>query len=285
MHTMNRAHLGLIAAGVAFYGLMAVFPAITALVTLWGLFANPDLVEVQLNEYRSMIPDSAFVMLRDQVHSIASGPKDVLGWAGALSLLTAIWATRAGVAAMIRGLEAAYGTPTRSGLHGIVVALLLTIVLVGVALVSLATVVIAPIIVSSLPLGPYTGFIVNTLRWLVAITVVPIGIGLLYRMGPNHQSHHTRLFSLGSILATVFWVVASLAFSAYLERFGQFNKTYGSLGAVIAMLMWFYISAFVVLIGGTVNSHREAMASPPHDRDPEVDIPSGPDAGKTDQLA
>lgn len=259
MHTVNQAHLGLIAAGVAFYGLMAVFPAITALVTLWGLFANPDLVEVQLSEYRSMMPESAFGMLRDQVHAIASGSSQVLGWAGALSLLTAIWATRAGVGAMIRGLEAAYATPKRGGVHGILIALLLTIILVGVALVALATVVITPIVLARLPLGPYSGFLINLARWLIAITVVPVGIGLLYRMGPRHVGQRTGLVSTGSLLATLLWVVASLAFSQVIENFGHINKTYGSLGAVIALLMWFYLSAFVVLIGGTVNAHLDTM--------------------------
>lgn len=256
---MSRRHLGLIAAGVAFYGLLAIFPAITSVVTLWGFFADPELVEQQVEDYRNMIPEDAYDILAAQIHAIASGPKEVLGWASALSILTALWATRAGVAAMIGGLNAVYGVPPRGGLRSQGAAILLTLILIGVSLVALAVVVVVPVVLSYLPLGPFTGFVLELLRWLIGAGVVLLGIGILYRLGPNRQARRSPLLSPGSVLAVVLWGVVSWGFSTYLEDFGRYNEVYGSLGAVIALLMWFYLSALMVLVGALVNAELERL--------------------------
>ncbi|WP_068308686.1 YihY/virulence factor BrkB family protein [Aliiruegeria sabulilitoris] len=257
---MGNRQIGLIAAGVAFYGLLAIFPAITSIVTLWGFFADPEIVEQQLASYQQVMPEEAYRILSSQVNSIASGPKEVLGWATAISIGAALWASRAGTAALIGGLNAAYQMPPRSGLRHVAVALLLTLILVGVALVAMAAVVIMPVVLSFLPLGPFAGLAVGALRWLIGIGVVLLGIGLLYRLGPNRNGTRSRLLSPGSILAVLLWALVSVGFSRYLENFANYNEVYGSLGAVIAMLMWFYLSAFVVLLGGLVNAEWECLA-------------------------
>ncbi|WP_158263550.1 YihY/virulence factor BrkB family protein [Aliiruegeria haliotis] len=278
---ISRRHLPLIAAGVAFYGLLAIFPAITSVVTLWGFFADPDIVEQQLLTYQSVIPEEAFSIIDAQVRAIANGPKEVLGWASVLSIGTALWASRAGVAAMINGLNAVYRTPPRGGLKSMFMALFLTLVLVAVALVSMATVVVTPVALAFLPLGPYTGLALQILRWLVGVGVVLLGIGLLYRLGPNRDGARSPLLSPGSILAMFLWALVSWGFSTYLENFANYNEVYGSLGAVIAMLMWFYLSAFVVLLGGLVNAELEHMedATPTTEKaEPEEDSLGGPTA-------
>ncbi|WP_068117245.1 YihY/virulence factor BrkB family protein [Tropicimonas marinistellae] len=256
---IGTRHLGLIAAGVAFYGLLAIFPAITSIVTLWGFFADPDLVEQQLLTYEDVIPEAAFGIIDGQVRAIANGPKEVLGWASALSIGTALWASRAGVAAIVGGLNAVYRTPPRGGLRGMARALVLTLLLIAVALVALATVVVAPVVLTFLPLGPFTGFALELSRWLIGGGVVLLGIGLLYRMGPNRSDQRTDILSPGAVMAVILWALVSWGFSAYLTNFGNYNEVYGSLGAVVAMLMWFYLSAFVVLLGGLTNAELETL--------------------------
>ncbi|MFV0334952.1 MAG: YihY/virulence factor BrkB family protein [Tropicimonas sp.] len=258
---INR-HIGLIAAGVAFYGLFSIFPAITSLVTLWGFFADPEIVAQQLATYEAMMPEAAYQILSSRVQAIASGPKQVLGWATLISIGAALWASRAGAAAMIGGLNAAYQTPQRTGLRKAAIALLLTFELIAVALIALATVVVAPVVLALLPLGPYAGFALGALRWLIGIGVVLLGIGILYRLGPNRPGFKSPLISTGSVLAVVLWALVSVGFSQYLENFARYNEVYGSLGAVIAMLMWFYLSAFVVLLGGLVNAQIEHLDDP-----------------------
>lgn len=258
---IGTKHLGLIAAGVAFYGLLAIFPAITAVVTLWGFVANPDIVEMELQSYEQAVPAEVYQILSSRVRAIANGPKEVLGWATAISFASALWATRAGVSALIGGMYAVYGTPPRGGLRNVFVAILLTFILLGVALTAMATVVIAPVVLAFLPLGPFTGFAIGAARWLIALGVVLLGVGILYRLGPNRPSRRSRLLSAGSVVAVLLWAIVSFGFSLYLENFSRYNEVYGSLGAVIAMLMWLYLSAFVVLLGGLVNAelaHRKA---------------------------
>lgn len=254
---IGKRHIGLIAAGVAFYGLFAIFPAITSLVTLWGMFADPEIVAQELAVYEPVMPEEAYDILSSRVQAIANGPKSVLGWATALSIIAALWATRAGTAALIQGLNAVYRTPPRGGLRSVVLAFLLTLVLIGVALIALGSVVIAPVVLAFLPLGPFTSFAVEALRWLIGIGVVLLGIGLLYRMGPNRDDAKTGLISPGSLLAVALWALVSFGFSVYLENFSNYNEVYGSLGAVIAMLMWFYLSAFAVILGALLNSELE----------------------------
>ncbi len=253
----GRRHLGLIAAGVGFYGLMAIFPGITSLVTLWGFFADPAIVEQQTQALEPLMPEDAFLIVEAQVQTLANGPKTVLGWASALSILAALWATRAGVAAMIEGLNAAYGTPPRRGFRKQLFALLLTILLILVALVALNTVVVVPVVVSFLHLGPFTGLAIEASRWLIGILVVLLGIGVLYRFGPNRPGKKSRLISAGTITAVLLWALVSWGFSLYIQNFSSYNDIYGSLGAVVVMLMWLYLSAFAVLIGGLVNAQLE----------------------------
>ena len=259
---ISDRNIGLISAGVAFYGLFSIFPAITSLVTLWGFFADPDIVSQQLASYEKMMPAAAYQILSSRVHAIASGPKQVLGWATVISIAAALWSSRAGTAALIGGLNAAYLRPPRAGILDGVIAMLLTLVLVAVALISMATVVVAPIVLSLLPLGPFAGPAISLLRWLIGIGVVLLGIGILYRIGPNHPERRTPLISTGSVLAVLLWAVVSMGFSVYLNNFAHYNEVYGSLGAVIAMLMWFYLSAYVVLLGGLVNAQLERRRAP-----------------------
>jgi membrane protein len=253
-------NLGLISAGVAFYGLFALFPAITAVIAIWSLVADPIVVDEQIALMEEFLPTEAYGLIDAQVDTLTSTTSSRLGWATLVSILAALWSTRAGVSALMRGLNTIYGTPNRKGLRHYMAALGLTGVLVGVALVALTMVVIAPIVLQFLPLGVFTALALSFARWVIAVGVLLVGLAIVYRYGPNRQCVRMRWLTPGALMVVGLWAVASIAFSYYLANFGNYNEVYGSIGAVIALLMWLYISAFLVMLGGGLNVELEARA-------------------------
>ena len=249
----DQANLGLIAAGVAFFAMFAIFPALAAIIAVFGLVADPSIVESQLELMRDVIPTEAFYLFDAQISRLLGARADTLGWATALSTGVALWSARAGVAALMRGLNAIKGEPNRGGIGHYAVALLLTICLVGIAVIALLIVVIAPIVLAFLPLGGVAALALEVIRWSVALFILLAALGLLYRFGPNTVDVRTGWVSPGAIVVVVVWIAASVGFSAYLRNFGSYNEVYGSIGAVIALLMWLYISAYLVLLGAVLN--------------------------------
>ncbi len=248
---MDRKNLGLIAAGVAFYAMLALFPGLAAVIALWGVIGDPALVLQEMQRFDGLVPPDVEAVIEGQVAALASADGLSLGWASALSLLLAIWSARAGAAALMQGLNAVYSVPNRGGIAHYARALVLTVALIGVALTALICVVIAPIILALVPFEWATQLILEFGRWGLALLVLLAGFAVVYRLGPN-----TRVSAIfpGAVLATLLWAVASVGFSVYLANFGSYNEIYGSIGAVIALLMWLFISAWLVLLGGALNA-------------------------------
>ena len=257
MTSMDELNFGLISAGVAFYGMLALFPTFGAVVAIWGFFADPGVVEAQLAMLERFVPVDAFSILDEQVHTLVSANSSTLGWTTAISMALALWLSRAGVAALIRGLNAIYRERNRSGLRHIAAAFGVTFLLIGVSIIALGSVVIVPVVLAILPLGPLTQAALSATRWLVVMAVVILGLGVIYRYGPNRRGARAGWLTPGAVLALVIWGVASWGFSYYLANFGQYDRVYGALGAVVALLMWLYISAYVVLLGAALNAELE----------------------------
>ncbi|MEP2639834.1 YihY/virulence factor BrkB family protein [Roseobacter sp.] len=273
-------NLGLIAAGVAFYSMLSVFPALAALIAVLSLIADPAVVIVQLEGFRDLMPDAVYNILNRQIVTLVSASSGTLGWAGVVSLGVALWSARAGVGAMIHGLNLVYGHKGRSSFWHYLRALLLTVSLLSVGVVSVLTIVIAPIVLAFVPLGPLASLTLDVLRWGIAIVVIFGGIGLLYRFGPNRKSAKTSWLSPGAIVAGTSWAAMSIAFSFYVRHFGNYNEVYGSIGAVIAMLIWLWLSSFLVLLGAALNAEIEKQRVHPQDQ------PQGPHTPvTTDPLA
>lgn len=254
MLLMDEKNLGLIAAGVAFYGILAVFPGLAATIALWGMVGDPGLALTQLEEFQAVIPTDVYRLLARQLTKLSTTDGLTLGWASLLSFSFALWSSRAGVAALMRGLNAIYDAPNRTGVSQFIRALLLTASLIGVLLVAMACIVVLPVILAFVPLGPWAGFGIEVLRWIVGIGVLMLGFCIIYRLGPNLKGLRPRLISPGATFATIGWIAASVGFSIYLRNFGTYNEVYGSIGAVIVMLMWLFISAYLVLLGGALNA-------------------------------
>jgi membrane protein len=251
---IDEKNLGLISAGVAFYAILAVFPGLAATIALWGLVGEPGLALTQLEEFQALIPGDVYRLLAGQLAMLSTTDGLTLGWASVVSFGLALWSARAGVAALIRGLNAIYDAPNRGGFAHYVRAFLLTLSLIGVVLVAMGCIVVLPLILAFVPLGRWAVFGVELLRWGVGIVVLLAGFALIYRLGPNLGAARPRLISPGVVFAAIGWVGASVGFSIYLQNFGTYNEVYGSIGAVIAMLMWLFISAYLVLLGAALNA-------------------------------
>jgi membrane protein len=253
--------LGLIAAGVAFFAMLALFPALAALIALVGFWVDPGTIRDFMALAGEFVPPEALAIVSGQVEAILSAGTRTLGWASALSLLATYWSARRGVGALVQGLSAIYGAPPRGGLRDLAVTLGLTAALIGVGAVAMLAMLITPLVLAvAAPFLPETSILpklTEILRWGVSISVLVVGLGLFYRFGPDRDIR-SPFFSPGLALALALWAGTSIAFSMFLSNFGNYNEIYGSIGAVIALLMWFYISAYSVLLGGALNYTLES---------------------------
>jgi len=255
---IGKDHLSIIAAGVAFYAMLALVPAITAAFGLWGLFADPAQIAGQFAGLRSVVPEDAYTIIEEQMTALASTGDRTLGVTSLLAILFALWTSRAGVAALMQGLNIVYDEKEERGIiASLAMSFLLTFLVITVGIVALAAIVVLPAVIGFLQLGGAIRWALLLLRWPILLGAMILVIGLLYRYGPNRANAKLSWVSPGAVLATVIWLVASIAFSVYVSEFASYNKTYGTLGAIVILLMWMYISSFVVLLGAELNAEME----------------------------
>ena len=204
------------------------------------------------------MPAQVLELVNAQMGRLLSAGTQTLGWATALSIFLARWSARAGIGALMRGLNTIYDAPNRSTIRHYFAAFTLTVALVGVGLVAGAAIVVAPVVLAFLPVSAQAAAIIDLIRWSAAIFVITMGIMLIYRYGPRaRDGRRSPWVTPGAGFAVVMWAAASVGFSQYLANFGRYNEVYGSIGAVVALLMWLYLSAFLVLLGGALNAQLE----------------------------
>jgi membrane protein len=250
-------HVSMIAAGVAFYGLLAIFPAIAALISIWGLVADPQQLEQQIEQLSSNLPQAGSI-ISDQARKIATGAGTGVSLAAIGGVLLALYSASKGMKALIEGLNIIYDEDEKRGFFRLnLMALGLTLGMIVVLIVSVALIMAAPTLLGSLGLGSTVQTLVAWLRWPVLFVVAVVGLGILYRFAPSRDEPRWHWVSWGAVLATVLWLVASILFSIYVQNFGSYNETYGSLGAVVILLTWFWVSAFIVLMGAELNAEME----------------------------
>ena len=254
---IGETNLALVSAGVGFFTMLALFPAMAAIIALLSLVSDPVVVIAQLEELRGLFPDDVYRIFNAQIVSLVTTSPDTLGWASLISLFAALWSARAGVAAMMTGLNAVHGEKNRTTMSHYIRALLLTAGLVGVGIVSILTLVVTPVVLSFFPLGWFGTILIEGLRWIVAVVVLLAGVSVLYRYGPNRVMPSGRAIRPGAVVAVISWAALSVVFSYYVANFGNYNQVYGSIGAVIAMLVWMWLSSFLVLLGAVVNAQIE----------------------------
>lgn len=276
---IGETNLALISAGVGFFGMLSLFPAIAALIAMMSLVSDPVVVLAQLEDMRGLLPDDVYEIFNTQIVSLVTTSPDTLGWAGAISIGAALWSARAGVAAMMTGLNAVHGEKNRATASHYVRALALTLALVSVGLVALVTLVVAPVILAFFPLGGIAAIVAEVLRWAIAVGVLLAGVSVLYRFGPNRGNLARRSIRPGAVVAVLSWAILSVAFSYYVANFGNYNRVYGSIGAVIAMLVWLWLSSFLILLGAVINAQVEKHvygANVPEAASPFLDLSDVP---------
>jgi membrane protein len=254
---MDAADLSLVAAGGAFFAMLSLFPGLAAIIALLGFIADPTIIDQQLDMLRDFVPAQAFTVLEVQIRRLVAANTSVLGWATFLSTLAALWSARRGTDALIKAINRVFHAPARGGLGANVAALMITMALIVVVLFSMIIMVFVPVVMAFVPLGSLAATAVEIVRWILAVAVVVTGIWVIYRFAPNLPKKRKReipWFTPGSALAIVIWAGASYGFSYYLANFGRYNEIYGSIGAVIALMMFLYITIFTVLLGATLNA-------------------------------
>ncbi|MDB5650925.1 MAG: hypothetical protein JWL62_2445 [Hyphomicrobiales bacterium] len=250
-----------VAAGVTFYVLLAIFPAVTALVSVYGLFADPTSIQEHLTSLAAVVPGGALDIISGQIERIASKGHGSLGFALFLGLGTSIWSANAGMKALFDALNVAYGEKESRGFIALnATSLAFTAGMLAFAGFALAAAIGLPIVLRYVGLG--TGFetLLLLLRWPVLLVLLGLALALLYRFGPTRKKPRWRWISVGSTFAGLTWIAASVGFSWYASRFGTYNETYGTLGAVIGFLTWIWISVIVIMVGAELNSEVEAQA-------------------------
>ena len=255
----DRAELGLIAAGVAFFGFLAIFPTVSVIIAVWGFVADPAIIQQDLALLKGFLPADAFALLSRQVDGLLSANNSQLGWTTVLSTCLAVWAARAGTASLIQGLNAVHHLPQRSGVSHQLQALVMTIALIGLALAAMLAAVVGPLAIGFLPLGRFAAVTLELANLVLGATLLVLGIALAFRFGPN-RALAPPLFTRGLLLGIILWLLVSRGFVIYLANFNTYNQIYGSIGAVAALLMWLYLSVYAVLIGAAYDAERSAKA-------------------------
>jgi membrane protein len=256
--TMDRKNMSLIAAGVGFFGMFALFPTLAASIALIALFADPLVVGEYLVEAQGLLPPQIFELLNDQFMSVAQASDGTLGWTTILSIFGALWSARAGTSALLRGLNATYRESNRLFVGRFLSTLTLTGAVILFIFAALLALVMTPVLLAAgIKMDPLTIMLVEALRWLIAGFVLTAGLGLIYQLGPNRRAAKAGWVTPGAVVAAVLWVVFSWLLYTYLANFPSYNRIYGSIGAAIALLLWFYLSAYVVLLGATLNAELE----------------------------
>lgn len=258
---VKEDNLTTVAAAMTYYGLLALFPALIAVVSMYGLVADPSQVQGQIDSISSILPAEAATTVTTQLSEIVSGANSTLGIGFALSLLATLWTVSSGVGALIKAINLSFDeTETRSFLKLRMLSLGLTLGVIVFVVGAIFTITSLPAVLDNLGVSDAVIGWVAWLRWVGLAVVLMIGLGLFYRWAPNRQPIKWRPVTIGAVVATVLWLAASVGLNFYVSNFGSYNETYGTLGGVIVLLLWMYVSSLIVLVGAELDAELAADA-------------------------
>jgi membrane protein len=247
----------LVAAGVTFYCLLAIFPAIAALVAIYGFFSDPASISSHIDKLSGVMPGGALDVIRNQMNQVASQGPSKLGVAFIISFLVSLWSANAGIKSILDALNLVYDEPEKRGLIRLnLLSLAFTVAAILFILVAIACIAALPAVASSQLQGA-TAVIAQIVRWPILFIIIAVGLAFVYRYGPSRAEPQRRWITWGSAFASIAWIAVSLGFSWYAANFGSYNKTYGSLAAVVVLMFWLWLSAAIILIGAELDAEME----------------------------
>lgn len=268
---LGRDNASLVAAGIALNAMLAVFPALAVLVSVYGMFASPQNVLQELGPFLSILPGDAAKLLTDQLQLLTRPKNHTLGFGAVAGAIVALWNSRQGMVALMTATNIAYNQRERRGFfRQIAISIVFSLAAMLIFLLMLLVGVAVPLLLQAAPLGRGATVVVLVVRWLLLWSFAVLGFSLAYRFAPDRQPPKWRWVTWGSAIAATVWIVGSLAFAAYVQNFGSYGVTYGALGGMIVLLMWFYLMGFTIVLGAEINAEMEHQTA--------VDTTEGPPA-------
>jgi membrane protein len=273
---IGRKDLSLVAAGVTYYLLVALFPALAALISVYGLVENPAGMTKDVQSLSGILPPSIVRLTSAALRELTSASSGSLGLGALIGIVIALFSSMRGMTGMMAALNIAYGQPERRGyVRFYATALLLTVLVIASGLVALMLVAGLPALLSGSGVHSPARWISLVVEWPLLIVFVAGVVSAIYRYGPAGRTQRWKWASLGTITATILWLIGSILFSVYIHNFGRYNRMYGSLGLPLVLLTWVWLSVFVVLFGAEINGelerqmHRDNNVASPADGQPE----------------
>ncbi len=262
----------LLAAGLAYYGFLAIFPAMVATVSLYGLFADPSQIADQVSSAMAGLPEQARDLIVDQLRNLSSRQTS-LTIGAVVSILIALWSASGGVGQLLTAISTAYDEDEeRSFLAKRGLALLVTLGAIVFMLIVFGLVAVLPALVGQLDLAGPLRWLLEIVRWILVAGFVTVALAVLYRIGPDRDAPKMRWVSVGAVVATVLWLVASIGFSVYVATFGNYAKTYGTVAGIVVMLLWLWITSYAVLLGAEINAESEQQTVRDSTKGPEAPV-------------
>jgi membrane protein len=248
----------LLGAGVAFYAFLALFPLLIALVSIYGFFADAAAITEQLRAVTKPLPPDAQKLIIDQVGTLTARGRSTIGVGALVAILISLFSASAGINNLMTAINIAYDEEeTRNFLKLRGTALVLTIGAIIFMLLTLGLVAVVPAVLNALELGTVINVGVEIVRWTLLVVLIIVALGILYRTAPDRDAPQFKWTSVGAVVAAVLFVLASFGFSFYVNNFGNYNKTYGALAGVIVLLLWLYLTAYIILLGAEINAESE----------------------------
>jgi membrane protein len=255
---MTTDNVDIIASGLALYALLAVFPALAAAVSIYGLFASPADIAGQLQQVAGVLPEDATRILQQQLNQLAQHSQSTLSFGVIVGIAIALWSARKGMVALMKVTNLAYDEEENRGFfEQLLVSLAFTVGAVIGFLAVLLLAVAVPFALSFLALGSAAEILLLAARWILLFGVAVTGLAIVYRFAPDRHPAQWRWITPGSLVAAILWLVGSALFALYARNWGSYGKTYGALGGVVILLMWFYLSGYVIILGAEINSEIE----------------------------
>lgn len=255
---LKTDHVNIIAAGIAFYFFLAIFPAMTASLSMYGLVMDPADVTQQMRQFASVLPNQAHQMISELLRTLSTKPEETLGWSLLLSTLISLWSANKGTKAVFEGVNAAYNeSSNRTYIKKNAITLVFTLGGTLFGFICLSLVVGFSTYIDYLGWSTIGSILLSLVRWVILATMVALALSIIYKVAPVRDNPEFKWVTWGAIIATLLWLTGSYLFSFYIDNFGKMDNTYGSFAAIIILMLWLFLTGYSVILGAEINAQME----------------------------